>query len=120
MDRAVLLPVGAVALLMSMATACGPTANGAAETLPPIRTTTSTTTSTTTPDSRRKFYEVKPGDNLAVIARSFDVPPSEIVRINQLADGGETLQIGQVLEIPTDAVMVESLPTAPGSSTSAP
>ena len=75
---------------------------------------------TTTPDSRRRFYEVKPGDNLAVIARSFDVPASEIVRINQLVDGGETLQIGQILEIPTDVVMVESLPTDPPSSTSEP
>ena len=120
MDRAVLLPIGAVALLMSIATACGPTVNGAAKTLPPIRTTTSTTTSTTTPDSRRKFYEVKPGDNLAVIARSFDVPAQEIVRINHLLDGGETLQIGQILEIPTDVVMVESLPTEPPSSTSEP
>jgi LysM repeat protein len=119
MHRAVLLPT-VVASLMLLAPACGPTASGAAETLPPIRTTTSTTTSTTTPDSRRKFYEVKPGDNLAVIARSFDVPASEIVRLNHLVDGGETLQIGQILEIPTDVVMVESLPTEPPSSTSEP
>ncbi|HZB40784.1 MAG TPA: LysM peptidoglycan-binding domain-containing protein [Ilumatobacter sp.] len=120
MHRAVLLPSVVVTLVMLVASACGPSPSGAAETLPPIRTTTSTTTTTTTPDSRRRFYEVKPGDNLAVIARSFDVPPSEIVRINGLADGGETLQIGQVLEIPTDVVMVESLPTEPPSSTSEP
>jgi LysM repeat protein len=120
MRRAVLLPSVVVALLMLLAPACGPTANGSAETLPPIRTTTSTSTSTTTPDSRRRFYEVKPGDNLAVIARSFDVPASEIVRLNQLLDGGETLQIGQILEIPTDVVMVYELPTEPPSSTTEP
>jgi LysM repeat protein len=120
MHRAVLLPVGVVVVVLLLVAACGPEASGAAETLPPIRTTTSTTTSTTTPDSRRKFYEVKRGDNLAVIARSFEVPASEIVRINQLVDGGETLQIGQILEIPTDVVLVESLPTEPPSSTSEP
>src|SRR5262245_50948848 len=120
MRRAVLLPSVVVAILMLVAPACGPTASGAAETLPPIRTTTSTTTSTTTPDSRRRFYEVKPGDNLAVIARSFDVPAQEIVRLNHLLDGGETLQIGQILEIPMDVVMVENLPTEPPTSTSEP
>lgn len=116
MHRAVIIPAGAVALVVSLVAACGPTANGAAETLPPIRTTTSTSTTTTTPDSRRRFYEVKPGDNLAVIARSFDVPASEIVSLNNLQDGGETLQIGQILEIPADVVMVYDLPTTPTSS----
>ena len=120
MHRAVSVSVAFVALLMLVVPACGPSASGAAETLPPIRTTTSTTTTTTTPDSRRKFYEVKPGDNLAVIARSFDVPATEIVKLNQLLDGGETLQIGQILEIPQDVVMVETLPTEPSSSTSEP
>jgi LysM repeat protein len=119
MHRALWLPV-ALALLTLSAPACGPSASGAAATLPPIRTTTSTTTSTTTPDMRRKFYEVKPGDNLAVIARQFEVPPQEIVRLNNLLDGGETLQIGQVLEIPTDVRMIYELPTDPPSSTSEP
>ena len=120
MHRAVIIPTGIVAVVVSLASACGPAATGAAETLPPIRTTTSTSTTTTTPDSRRRFYEVKPGDNLAVIARSFDVPATEIVRINNLVDGGETLQIGQVLEIPADVVMVEELPTEPPTSSSEP
>ena len=119
MRRLVVFPAGVV-LVMLLAPACGPTASGSAETLPAIRTTTSTTTSTTTPDTRRKFYEVKRGDNLAVIARSFDVPPQEIVKLNHLLDGGQTLQIGQVLEIPTDMVLVESLPTVPPSSSTEP
>jgi len=120
MHRAVIVPTGFVALVVLLISACGPEATGAAETLPPIRTTTSTSTTTTTPDSRRRFYEVKRGDNLAVIARSFDVPASEIVRINNLQDGGQTLQIGQILEIPTDVVMVENLPTEPPTSSSQP
>jgi LysM repeat protein len=107
-------------LLTGLATtSCGAEPSGAAETLPPILTTTSTTTTTTTPDGRRRFYEVKAGDNIAEIARSFDVPPSEIARLNRLTDGGQTIQIGQVLEIP-DVVLIESLPTEPSSSTSEP
>jgi len=119
MQRAMWL-TGSVALVALIAPGCGPTASGSAETLPPIRTTTSTTTSTTLPDDRRRFYEVKPGENLAVIARSFDVPAQEIAKLNHLADGGETLQIGQILEIPTDMYLVESLPTDPPTSTSEP
>jgi LysM repeat protein len=110
----------ALTVLTFVSTACGSEPSGAAETLPPIRTTTSTTTTTTTPDSRRRFYEVKPGDNLAVIARAFDVPASEIVKLNNLSDGGQTLQIGQILEIPPDVVMIESLPTTPSSSSTEP
>lgn len=116
---AVSLPVALLSLALLIA-ACGPSASGSAGTLPPIRTTTSTTTTTTLPDTRRRFYEVKPGDNLAVIARSFEVPAQEIVRLNNLTDGGETLQIGQVLEIPTDVVLIESLPTDPPTSSSEP
>lgn len=110
----------AAAVLAIVIAGCGDEPSGSAGTLPPIKTTTSTTTTTTEPDNRRRFYEVKPGDNLAEIARSFEVPPGEIVRLNNLADGGETLQIGQILEIPRDVVLVESLPTEPPSSTSEP
>jgi LysM repeat protein len=119
MRRLVLIPTAIAAAAGALA-ACATADSGAAGTLPPIRTTTSTSTTTTTPDSRRRFYEVKPGDNLSEIARSFEVPRSEIVRINNLSDGGETLQIGQVLEIPTDVVLIESLPTEPTTSSSEP
>lgn len=110
----------ASAMLATVTSACDNDPGDAADTLPPIRTTTSTTTTTTTPDSRRRFYEVKPGDNLSEIARSFDVPSTEIVKLNNLPDGGQTLQIGQILEIPTDVVLIESLPTEPPTSTSEP
>lgn len=116
MRRLVLLP--ALAMLPTIVVVgCGADDQAGVETLPPIRTTTSTSTTTTTPDSRRKFYEVKSGDNLAEIARSFQVPASEIVKLNRLPDNGEILQIGQVLEIPTDVVLVDELPE-PSSTTS--
>jgi LysM repeat protein len=120
MHRVLVISAATVVLVAGALAACGPGESGAADTLPPIRTTTSTSTTTTSPDDRRRFYEVKPGDNLSDIARSFDVPKSEIARINNLVDGGETLQIGQVLEIPQDVVLIESLPTDPSSSTSEP
>jgi hypothetical protein len=114
MHRLVLLPTAA-GLLALIAVGCGSSEDDAFDTLPPIRTTTSTTTSTTLVDDRRKFYEVQPGDNLAEIARSFEVPRSEIVRINRLQNNGEIIQIGQILEIPTDVILVDSLPI-PSSS----
>jgi hypothetical protein len=110
MYRLTLLPTAA-GLLALVVAGCGSSQGDAFDTLPPIRTTTSTTTSTTLVDARRRFYEVKSGDNLAEIARSFQVPRSEIVRINRLPNDGEIIQIGQVLEIPTDVVLIDSLPT---------
>ena len=109
MRRLILLPALAGMLVVSTV-ACGGEEGDALDTLPPIRTTTTIEATTTTIDDRRKFYEVKPGDHLAKIASSFDVPASEIVRINNLPDGGQVLQIGQLLEIPTDIVLVEELP----------
>ena len=110
MHRLALLPT-AVGLLAVLSVGCGSDQGSAFDTLPPIRTTTSTTSTTVPVDERRKFYEVKAGDNLAEIARSFQVPKSEIVRINNLPDNGEIIQIGQILEIPTDVVLVDTLPT---------
>lgn len=109
-----------VALLSLGLAACGSDAGDALDTLPPIRTTTSTTTTSTVPDTRRKFYEVKPGDNIADIARSFQVPRAELVRINNLPNDGAIIQIGQVLEIPTDVVLVDELPEPSASSTEPP
>ena len=108
LKQRLLIPPLAAGLMVLVG--CGTSEGNAFDTLPPIRTTTSTSTTTTLPDGRRKFYEVKPGDNIADIARSFQVPRSEIVRINRLANNGEIIQIGQVLEIPTDVVLVEELP----------
>jgi len=110
MHRLILLPTAA-GLLALVAVGCGSSEGDGFDTLPPIRTTTSTTTVTTIVDDRRRFYEVKAGDNLAEIARSFQVPKLEIVRLNRLLNNGEIIQIGQILEIPTDVVLVDDLPT---------
>jgi len=117
MRRLVLFPVAAVGLAIA-APACGADSGAGAGTLPPIRTTTTTSTTTTTPDSRRIFYEVKSGDNLSDIARSYQVPPQQIVVLNGLTDGGQTLQVGQVLEIPNDVRLDLTLPPDPNASSS--
>jgi LysM repeat protein len=96
--------------------ACATEDGSALDTLPPMRTTTTSSTTTTSIDDRRRFYEVKQGDNLALIASSFAVPASEIVKLNDLPGGGQLLQIGQILEIPQDVVLIEELPTPPEST----
>lgn len=98
------------------ATACGDEGDAALDTLPAIYTTTSTTTTTTTPDSRRVFWEVQENENLSEIARKYCVPASEIVKLNNLPDNGNVIHVGQLLEIPTDVVVVNACE----STTSAP
>ncbi len=107
-----------VVALGGLVAACGGATDDALATLPPIKTTTTTTTTTTTPDSRRIFYEVKPGDNLSDIARSYSVPVSAIMELNALTT--EVIQIGQLLEIPNDVRLDLTLPPTSGPSTSAP
>ncbi len=117
MLRLLLIPAAALALVVGVA-GCGSPDGGAIETLPPIKTTTSTTTTTTTPDSRRKFYEVKSGDTVGDIASSFEVPTAEIVKLNNLTNGGSDIDVGQILEIPTGIVLIDELPTTTSTSTS--
>ncbi|MGA1053452.1 MAG: LysM peptidoglycan-binding domain-containing protein [Ilumatobacteraceae bacterium] len=111
MRRALLISL--LILASTSIVACATEEGNALDTLPPIRTTTTSSTTTTSVDDRRRFYEVKSGDNLALIAASFGVPASEIVKLNDLPGGGQLLQIGQMLEIPQDVVLVEELPTPP-------
>ncbi len=117
MHRLLLIPAAALALVAVVA-GCGSPDGSAIETLPPIKTTTSTTTTTTTPDSRRKFYEVKSGDTVGNIAGSFEVPTAEIVKLNNLTNGGSDIDVGQILEIPTGIVLIDELPTTTSTSTS--
>lgn len=117
--RRIWILIVSVTVLGALAS-CGGPEGDALDTLPPISTTSTTTTTTTTPDSRRRFYEVKEGDNIAEIARSFQVPASEIVKLNNLPDNGQIIQVGQILEIPTDVVLIEELPTIPSSSSTEP
>jgi LysM repeat protein len=45
------------------------------------------------------------------------VPASEIVKLNNLPDNGNLIQVGQLLEIPTDVVLVNACES---TTTSAP
>lgn len=105
MRRLVVPLLTAIALALAVP-ACGNEPGDAADTLPPIKTTSTTSTTTTTPDNRRKFYEVKSGDSLAEIADTYCVTPDQIVEINDLEDEGNHLEVGQILELPTDVVLV--------------
>lgn len=116
MHRFALIPTAAT-LLVLLAVGCGSSDGEAFDQLPPIRTTTSSSTTSTLVDDRRKFYEVQEGDNLAEIARSFQVPASELIRINGLTKDGAVIQIGQILEIPTDVVLLSTLPTIDPTAT---
>jgi LysM repeat protein len=96
--------------------ACGGGGGDALDTLPPIKTTSTTTTTTTTPDSRRIFYEVKAGDYLSDIARRYQVTVESIMELNTLTT--DTLQVGQLLEIPNDVRLDATLPPLPSASSS--
>jgi LysM repeat protein len=115
MNRLVALAVLAV-LLSSAVTSCGSDEGSAFDTLPPIRTTTTTTTTTLPYDDRLRIYTVKEGENLSMIARSFEVPLDTLIEFNidKLPDPNN-VQPGTVLEIPP-VVLIEELPTIPPSS----
>lgn len=106
-----------VVALGGLVAACGDATEDALATLPPIKTTTTTTTTTTTPDSRRIFYEVKPGDFLSDIASRYTVTVQSIMELNGLTT--DVLQVGQLLEIPNDIRVDATLPPLP-TSTDAP
>ena len=91
--------------------ACGTTDEASRETLPPIRTTIAiTTTTTTTVPPGQRFYTIKPGETLGIIAASFEVTVQSIVDLNGLANP-DAIQAGQTIEIPSGIVVVENLPT---------
>jgi LysM repeat protein len=113
--RRTLILILAVFGLSAAVTACGSGGGDPLDTLPPIKTTSTTTTTTTTPDSRRIFYEVKSGDYLSDIARRYEVTVDSIMELNALTT--DTLQVGQLLEIPNDVRLDETLPPLPSSST---
>jgi len=109
LSRAAVLPVlagGLVALA-----ACGSDEPQAFETLPPIRTTTSTSTTTSIVDERIRLYTVKRGENLSLIARSFDVPLQFLLDANEdQIDDPNNVPPGVTLRIPP-YVIVDELPT---------
>ncbi len=105
------------ALTASFVAGCGTTDKASRETLAPIRTTTSTTstTSTSLPEGQ-KFYVIKRGDTLAVIAASFGVTVQSIVDLNGLANP-DAIQAGQTIEIPSGVIVFDELPGLPDTTT---
>jgi LysM repeat protein len=119
MRRLVALPLAVVAV--AVVPACATDDGGATDTLPPIRTTSTTSTTTTIVDTRTKFYEVEPGDSLKAIADRYCITTDVIVELNGLEDDGNYLEVGQILELPTDIVLVNcSAYTTTSTSTSEP
>ena len=101
--------VGVAAILPLAAAACGD--DGAATaTLPPIVTVSTTTTIYITTTTVRTYYVVKRGDTLGRIAKAFQVRLADIMAINGITNADD-IQAGQELQIPTGAVVFDTLPT---------
>jgi LysM repeat protein len=96
-------------ILPIAAGSCG--SDGAAsETLPPIVTVSTTTTIYLTTTTVREFYIVKKGDTLGKIAKAFQVRLADLQAINGITNPDD-IQAGQELQIPTGAVVYNTLPT---------
>ena len=100
----------AVATMLPIAAAsCGDDGQSAA-TLPPIVTSSTTTTILITTTTVQKFYIVKRGDTLFQIAKAFQVRLADLQSLNGIANPDD-IQAGQELQIPTGAVVYNTLPT---------
>jgi LysM repeat protein len=102
---------GLAALMPLAAAACG--SDGASlGTLPPIATTTTTTTILITTTTVKEYYIVKKGDTLGKIAKAFQVRIADLMALNGITNQ-DHIEIGQELQIPTGAVVYDTLPTLP-------
>ena len=101
----------ALAVLLVAAAACGDEQPQGLGTLPPIRTTTTSTTTTTLFDETIELYTVKEGENLTLIANSFEVPLQFLIDANEdvIADPNN-VPPGVTLKIPPFRI-VDELPT---------
>jgi LysM repeat protein len=96
-------------ILSIIAGSCG--SDGAAsETLPPIVTVSTTTTIFITTTTVQRYYIVKRGDTLGKIAKAFQVRLADLQAINGITNPDD-IQAGQELQIPTGAVVYNTLPT---------
>lgn len=101
--------VGVAAILPIAAASCGDDGQ-TASTLPPIVTTSSTTTIYITTTTLQKYYIVKRGDTLGKIAKAFQVRLADLMSLNGITNADD-IQAGQELQIPTGAVVYDTLPT---------
>ena len=101
--------VGVATFLPICAASCGDDGL-AVSTLPPIVTVSTTTTILITTTTVQKYYIVKKGDTLGRIAKAFQVRLADIMAINGITNADD-IQAGQELQIPTGAVVYNTLPT---------
>jgi LysM repeat protein len=106
--------VGVATALPVAAGSCGDSGASSA-TLPPIVTASTTTTIYITTTTVQKYYIVKRGDTLGKIAKAFQVRLADIMAINGITNADD-IQAGQELQIPTGAVVYNTLPTPPDSA----
>jgi hypothetical protein len=118
-SRSVAVGVVGLAAALGLA-ACGTTDEASRETLPPLVTTTTTTIPEDEDPNAGKveFYEIKPGESLAMIARGFEVPVQSIIDLNNI-ENPDNVPAGLIIQIPTDIVLVSEIPT-PGETTTVP
>jgi LysM repeat protein len=100
-------PAGAVTA--ALLGACSDEEPGAAETLPPIITTTSTSTTLAPADTVPRFYEVQRGDTLTAIAATYGLPIETIMAANGITDQNN-IQVGQILQLPSPDIVPETRP----------
>jgi LysM repeat protein len=86
-------------------------------TLPPIVTVSTTTTLFVTTTTVQTYYIVQKGDTLGKIAKAFQVRLADIMAINGITNADD-IQAGQELQIPTGAVVFNTLPTPVTTPTS--
>jgi len=101
--------VGVATTLPLAAGSCGDDGQ-AAGTLPPIVTVSTTTTIFITTTTLQKFYIIKRGDTLGNIAKAFQVRLADLQALNGISNPDD-IQAGQELQIPTGAVVFDTLPT---------
>jgi LysM repeat protein len=117
--RARLAILTSALVVTSVVAACGDDAPAVQETLPPLNTTTSTTSTILVTTTVQKYYVIQRGDTLSKIADSFNVRLEDLMALNGI-DNPDKIEAGQELEIPTGAVVLDSLPeldTTTSSST---
>lgn len=99
--------------LATAVTAGGCSGDGSADesprpTLPPIATTSTIAPSTTVSLlNQDRFVTVREGDILSEIAKRYQVRQDELMAKNGITDP-DAVYVGQVLELPEDAVLPES------------
>lgn len=91
-----------------------------AVTLPPIATTSTVAPPTTLSLlDQDRFVTVRQGDILSEIAKQYEVSQDDLMAKNGITDP-DAVYVGQVLELPEDAVLANSEPPSLVTTTAAP